>query len=56
MTVTQRDVLAVYLTFMGIKDPQRIKWCIDEYEEIRDILGLCCEERNGKEDDNSKTK
>ena len=44
MTTNQRDLIALYCYYMGIKRPKDIKNQIEEYEEIREIVNLCCEE------------
>jgi len=44
MTTEQRDLLALYCLHMGIKTPSNIKKHIEEYEQIREIVNLCCEE------------
>ena len=36
---------------MGIKSPTNIKKQIEEYEEIREIVNLCCEELERFKDD-----
>lgn len=49
MTERQRDIMALYCLHMGITSPQNIKNHIQQYLEIRDIVGLCCEEIAQKE-------
>ena len=44
MTTNERDLIALYCYYMGIKSPKNIKNQIEEYEEIRVIVNLCCEE------------
>ena len=44
MTVNQRDLIALWCHHMGIHTPSNIKKQIEEYEEIREIVNLCCEE------------
>lgn len=44
MNVNQRDLIALYCLHMGITSPANIKKHIEEYENIREIVGLCCEE------------
>lgn len=44
MTINERDLIALYCCYMGIKSPKNIKNQIEEYEEIREIVNLCCEE------------
>ena len=44
MTTNQRDLLALWCHHMGIKSPTNIKKQIEEYEQIREIVNLCCEE------------
>lgn len=44
MTERQRDLLALYCLHMGIRSPQNIKNHIEQYLDIREIVGLCCEE------------
>ena len=51
MTTEQRDLLALYCLHMGIKTPSNIKKHIEEYEEIREIVNLCCEEIERFKDD-----
>ena len=51
MTTNQRDLIALYCYYMGIKSPTNIKKQIEEYEEIRDIVNLCCEEIERFKDD-----
>lgn len=50
MTERQRDLMALYCLHMGIRSPQNIKNHIQQYEEIRDIVRLCCVEL-GEQDD-----
>ncbi len=56
MTVNQRDLLALYCLYMGIHSPQNIKNHIEKYQEIREIVGLCCEELNVSEERKKETK
>ena len=55
MTTNERDLIAIYCLHMGIHTPSNIKKQIEEYEEIREIVNLCCEEierfRDGKQVD-----
>ena len=51
MTTEQRDLLALYCLHMGIKTPSNIKKHIEEYEELREIVNLCCEEIERFKDD-----
>ena len=51
MTTNQRDLIALYCYYMGIKSPKNIKNQIEEYEEIREIVNLCCEELERFKDD-----
>ena len=44
MTERQRDIMALYCLHMGIRSPQNIKNHIEQYLDIREIVGLCCEE------------
>ena len=44
MTTNERDLIAIYCLHMGIHTPSNIKKQIEQYEEIRDIVNLCCEE------------
>ncbi len=44
MTERQRDLLALYCLHMGIRSPSNIKNHIEQYLDIREIVGLCCEE------------
>jgi len=44
LTTNQRDLVALYCLHMGIHTPSNIKKQIEQYEEIRDIVNLCCEE------------
>lgn len=50
MTERQRDLLALYCLHMGIRSPQNIKNHIEQYLDIREIVGLCCEELARKEE------
>ena len=49
MTERQRDIIALYCLHMGITSPQNIKNHIQQYLDIREIVGLCCEEIAQKE-------
>ena len=55
MTTNERDLIAIYCLHMGIHTPSNIKKQIEQYEEIREIVNLCCEElerfRDGKQVD-----
>lgn len=51
MTTNQRDLFALWCHHMGIKSPKNIKNQIEEYEEIREIVNLCCEELERFKDD-----
>jgi len=55
MSTNERDLIAIYCLHMGIHTPSNIKKQIEQYEEIRDIVNLCCEElerfRDGKQVD-----
>lgn len=51
LTTNQRDLVALYCLHMGIHTPSNIKKQIEEYEEIRDIVNLCCEEIERFKDD-----
>ena len=55
MSTNERDLIDIYCLHMGIHTPSNIKKQIEEYEEIRDIVNLCCEEierfRDGKQVD-----
>ena len=44
MSTNQRDLVALYCLHMGIHTPSNIKKHIEQYEEIREIVNLCCEE------------
>lgn len=44
MNTNERDLIAIYCLYMGIHTPSNIKKQIEQYEEIRDIVNLCCEE------------
>ena len=44
MTTNERDLIAIYCLHMGIHTPSNIKKQIEQYEEIREIVNLCCEE------------
>ena len=51
MSTNERDLIAIYCLHMGIKSPTNIKKQIEEYEEIREIVNLCCEELERFKDD-----
>ena len=51
MNTSERDLIALYCHYMGIKSPTNVKKQIEEYEEIRDIVNLCCEELERFKDD-----
>ena len=55
MSTNERDLIAIYCLHMGIHTPSNIKKQIEQYEEIRGIVNLCCEEierfRDGKQVD-----
>lgn len=51
LTTNQRDLIALYCYYMGIKSPKNIKNQIEEYEELREIVNLCCEELERFKDD-----
>ena len=51
MSTNERDLIALYCYYMGIKSPTNIKKQIEEYEEIREIVNLCCEELERFKDD-----
>lgn len=55
MSTNERDLIAIYCLHMGIHTPSNIKKQIEEYEELREIVNLCCEEqerfRDGKQVD-----
>jgi len=51
MTTNQRDLLALWCHHMGIKSPTNIKKQIEEYEQIMEIVNLCCEELERFKDD-----
>ena len=51
MSTNQRDLVALYCLHMGIHTPSNIKKQIEEYEEIRGIVSLCCEELERFKDD-----
>ena len=44
MSTNERDLIAIYCLHMGIHTPSNIKKQIEQYEEIREIVNLCCEE------------
>ena len=44
MSTNERDLIAIYCLHMGIHTPSNIKKQIEEDEEIREIVNLCCEE------------
>lgn len=44
MTIAQRDLMALYCYYMGIKSPKNIKNQIEEYEDIRELVALCDQE------------
>ena len=44
MTTNQRDLVTLYCLHMGIHTPSNIKKQIEQYEGIREIVNLCCEE------------
>ena len=50
MTERQRDIIALYCLHMGITSPTNIKNHINQYLDIREIVGLCCEELARKEE------
>lgn len=50
MTERQRDLLALYCLHMGIQSPNNIKNHIERYNDIREVVGLCCEELARKEE------
>lgn len=53
MSTNERDLIALYCHYMGIKSPTNIKKQIEEYEEIREIVNLCCEELERFKDESS---
>lgn len=53
MTTNERDLIAIYCLHMGIHTPSNIKKQIEEYEEIREIVNLCCEELERFKDESS---
>ena len=53
MTTNERDLIAIYCLHMGIHTPSNIKEQIEQYEEIREIVNLCCEELERFKDESS---
>ena len=51
MSTNERDLIAIYFLHMGIHTPSNIKKHIEQYEEIREIVNLCCEELERFKDD-----
>ena len=51
MTTNERDLISIYCLHMGIHIPSNIKKQIEQYEEIREIVNLCCEELERFKDD-----
>lgn len=46
MTTVQMDLMALYCLIKGIKAPSNIRQHIEEYEQIRQTVSLCNEEKN----------
>ena len=55
LTVNQRDMLALYLLKEGIRSEANITKQLNEYEEIRGIVGRIAEELENVQEEKDRT-